>query len=377
MTPTAQDARTGSRRSFGSVRKLPSGRFQARYTDPHGIKRRAPETFDRKAAATAWLAQQQADVDRGLWQTPRTDSRTTLGEFAEQWMRHPPRELRPKTAAHYAMLLRVHIVPTLGDVPLAALDRDIVEKWWRALDPAKPTARAHAYRLLHAVLGTAVQRRFLTENPASIEGASTPKRASRIRPATPAELAAVASAMPENLRAIVLLAGWCGLRRGELLELRRDAVDLPFGVVRVDRQVVRVNGTGEFIVGAPKTDAGVRTVAMPATVRDAVAAHLDGHVGPEKTALLFPGADGTSHLTETVLRARFRTAREAAGRPDLRFHDLRHTGATLAARAGATIAELQARIGHSTPRAALIYQHAATQRDTEIAAALDRMMTAQ
>lgn len=366
---------TSSRRSFGSVRKLPSGRFQARYTDPYGVKRRAPQTFDRKSAATAWLAQQQADITRGMWQAPRADTRTTLAEFAADWMERPPRELRPKTVEHYRSLLRTHILPTLGAVPLAALDVDAVETWWRGLDPGKPTVRAHAYRLLHAILTTAVQRRRITANPCHIEGAATPKRQKTIRPATPAELAMIADAMPPDLRCMVLLAGWCGLRRGELMELRRSDVDLPLGVVRVERQAQQINGTGKHLVGPPKSEAGIRSVAMPAGVQAAVAAHLDEHVGPEPTALLFPGADGVSHLTESVLRDRYDVARRAAGRPDLTFHHLRHTGATLAARAGATVAELQARIGHSTPRAALIYQHAATTRDTEIAAALNRMMS--
>ena len=90
--------------------------------------------------------------------------------------------------------------------------------------------------------------------------------------------------------------------------------------------------------------------------------------------MLFPAADGTSNLATTTFYRHFYRARDAAGRPDLRFHDLRHTGAVLAAATGATLAELMARLGHSTPGAALRYQHAAQGRDAEIARALSALV---
>jgi integrase len=88
---------------------------------------------------------------------------------------------------------------------------------------------------------------------------------------------------------------------------------------------------------------------------------------------VFPAADGVSHIAPSTLYRVYYPARKAAGRPDLRWHDLRHTGAVLAAQTGATLAELMSRLGHSTPQAALRYQHTAKGRDTEIAAALSRM----
>ena len=104
---------------------------------------------------------------------------------------------------------------------------------------------------------------------------------------------------------------------------------------------------------------------MPA-VRDAPA-----RVGAGRDGLLFPAAhDPAAHMRPATLYKVFYPAREAAGRPDLRFHDLRHTGAVLAASTGATLAELMARLGHSTPGAAMRYQHAAKGRDAEIAALL-------
>jgi integrase len=104
----------------------------------------------------------------------------------------------------------------------------------------------------------------------------------------------------------------------------------------------------------------------------AIEAHLSKHVGPEDDALLFPAKHG-DHLAPATLYGWYYPARAKAGRKDLRWHDLRHSGAVLAAATGATLAELMARLGHSTPAAAMRYQHAAQGRDREIAAALSKM----
>ena len=123
------------------------------------------------------------------------------------------------------------------------------------------------------------------------------------------------------------------------------------------------------VVKGPKTEAGKRDVNIPPHLMPAVHDHLIEHTAPRPDALLFPAVHG-GHLNPATLRRAYHPAREAAGRPDLRFHDLRHTGAVLAAATGATLAELMARLGHSTVSAAMRYQHAAADRDKAIAAAL-------
>jgi integrase len=166
---------------------------------------------------------------------------------------------------------------------------------------------------------------------------------------------------------MVLLAAWLGLRFGELAELRRGDVDLDGRVVRVQRGVTRA--AGELWVGDPKSEAGRRTVGIPPHLVPMLADHLEAHVGADPGALLFPARHG-GHLAPSSLYRVFYPARDKAGRPDLRFHDLRHTGATLAAATGATIAELMSRLGHSSPAAAMRYQHAAADRDRAISEAL-------
>jgi integrase len=193
----------------------------------------------------------------------------------------------------------------------------------------------------------------------------------KIRPATLDELVKLVDAMPDRYQAMVLLASWCALRFGELTELRRRDVDLDDGVIRVRRGVVRTK-TG-FTVTTPKSKAGERDVDIPPHLLPALREHLVEHVRPDPDALLFAAADGREHLAPASLYRSWYKARDAAGRPDLRFHDLRHTGAVLAAATGATLAELMERLGHSTPGAALRYQHVAAGRGRQIAEALSRL----
>jgi integrase len=129
-------------------------------------------------------------------------------------------------------------------------------------------------------------------------------------------------ALPPRYRLMLLLAAWCAMRYGELTELRRKDIDLTNGVVRIRRAVVRVNG--EFIVGTPKTDAGTRDVAIPPHLMPEVRQHLHQHTKSGREALLFPARHG-EHRAPASLYKVWYPARSAAGRPNLRWHDLRHT----------------------------------------------------
>jgi integrase len=266
-----------------------------------------------------------------------------------------------------------HILPKLGAIPLGRLSPMIVRDWFHGLAAVTgPTMRAHAYALLRTILASAVSDDALVANPCRIRGAGNVKRAKHIVPATLPELTAITEAMPERLRPMVLLASWCAMRQGELFELRRSDVDLAVGVIRVRRGVVRADG--QVYVGGPKTNAGSRNIPIPPHLTPVLLAHLNEHVGERPDALLFPARHG-GHMAPSTLYKTFYPAREAAGRPDLRFHDLRHTGAVLAAATGATLADLMDRLGHSTAGAAMRYQHAAEDRGQAIAAALSEFAT--
>ncbi|MBM7506550.1 integrase [Nocardioides salarius] len=368
----------GRRTAFGSTRKLPSGRWQARYTGPDGLTHKAHTTFDTKGDAETWLSTVRADIVRETWRPgggPGKVRALTFGEYAEAWLTGRTvkgRQLADRTREHYRKLLDTYLLPTFGDTPLKFITPEQVDHWYAVTAVGKPTTQAHAYSLLRTILGTAVDRNLITTaNPAKVRGGGSTTRVKKVKPASLAELETIARAMPERYRVMVLLASWCALRFGELAELRRGDVNTKTGVLHIRRGVVRAGG--EVIVKTPKSDAGARDVAIPPHLLPLVREHLLKHAEPGKDGLLFP-ARGGGHLAPSSLYRVFYRAREAAGRPDLRWHDLRHTGAVLAAQTGATLAELMGRLGHSTPAAALRYQHAAAERDVEIARRLSAMV---
>lgn len=225
---------------------------------------------------------------------------------------------------------------------------------------------------MRTILATAVDEEELAANPALIRGAGVSKRRRAIEPATLPQLATITEAMPERLRLAVQLGSWCALRYGEMAELRRSDIDFDRGVIKVRRGAVWVEG--RTISGPPKTAAGARDVAFPPHLAPIIREHIANHAQWGQDGLLFPSRSGLP-ITPSAFFKPWRKAREAGGRPDLRFHDLRHTGAVLAAQEGATLAELQARLGHTTPAAAMIYQHAASERDKQLAERLSRRAT--
>ncbi len=234
--------------------------------------------------------------------------------------------------------------------------------------------RAHAYSLLRTIMASAVNDDLIDANPCRIVGAGRTNRVIKIQPASVEELATLTAAMPERLRLMVTLASWCALRFGETVELRRGDIDLIDEVIRIRRAAVRI--AGGYIITTPKSDAGVRDVAIPPHIIPLIEDHLSRFVAKNRDSLIFPAlGDGNrgTHLQPSTLMRHWYKARKQAGRDDLRWHDLRHSGAVLAAATGASLAELMARLGHSTPQAAMRYQHAAAGRDREIAALLSKL----
>jgi integrase len=366
------------KRSFGQITKLPSGRYRARYMGPDLVRHSAPVTFETKQDSEAWLVDERRLLATDAWTPPKdrakarhqvTRNALTFGQYADAWLRD--RTLKPRTRQHYRALLDHQLFPTFRDVALVDITPEAVRSWHALTGTGRPTLRAHAYGLMRSIFGSAVSDRLVVVNPCTIRGAGNSKRVHKIKPADLSELEEIVKAMPERYRVMVLFASWCALRFGELAELRRGDVDTKNGVLRVRRAVVRADG--QTIVGTPKSDAGTRDVAVPPHLMPAVLEHLSKHAEPGKNGLLFPAASG-GHLAPSTLYRVFYKARDAAGRPDLRWHDLRHSGAVLAAQTGATLAELMGRLGHSTPGAALRYQHAAQARDVEIARRLSAMV---
>ncbi|MGW3066238.1 tyrosine-type recombinase/integrase [Streptomyces sp. NPDC001130] len=360
----------GKRRQFGRVRKLPSGRYQARYVGPDGQLRPAPETFRTKKDADDWLADKQTEMRRGDWHDPDA-GKVAFGPYAAAWIKE--RELTTTTRQLYGSLLRHHLEPTFGTVNVAEISPPLVRRW-RADKLAAgtgPTTVAKAYALLRAILGTAVADQMIRRNPCTIKGASTVHTPERPT-ATVQEVYDVAGAIQPRYRALVLMAGFLGLRWGELIGLHRRDVDLDYGAVRVRRAVAELNN-GQREIKAPKSAAGKRTVSIPAAIVPDIRDHLKRYAEPGADGRVFVGAKGATPRRNHFNRL-WRKACNDAGIKGLHFHDLRHTGNTLAASTGASTRELMARMGHSTARAALIYQHASAERDRLIADAVSGLV---
>ena len=369
------------KRTFGSVRKLPSGRHQARYTAPNGAYITAPKTFAAKIHAEAWLIDRRREIDANLWDpaaATRRRERVTLADYAETWL--ATRQvggwpIKARTRAHYAGILKRSLLPTFGPRLLTAITPADIRSWYAKTLVDKPTMRAHTYDLLKTILATAIMDELIDANPCRIRGAGSVKSVHKVKPAGVTEVEVITAKMPARLQLAVTCASWLAMRLGETLELRRGDVDLDAGVVRIRRGLVRVGG--RLQADTPKTNAGVRDVAIPPHLIDRFRDHLAHHTGVGDNALLFPSsANPTRWLQAKSLYKDYRKARAAAARDDLRWHDLRHSGAVLAATAGATLAELMARLGHSTPAAAMRYQHAAEGRDHVVAAKMSKLADA-
>jgi integrase len=300
-------ARRNDRRAFGSLRRLPSGRWQARYRDLSGRSHTAPQTFTTKPEAARFLAQVQTDLARGEWTDPRA-GRVAFAEWAARWQ-ETTTNLRPNTRALHTYLLHRFLLPAFGPTALADIDLMAVRAWLAGLEaqPVSPNTVAKAYRLLARIMDTAVEAGVLLRNPCSVKGAAT-ERAAEMRVATIAQVAALAEAIHPRYRALVLVAAYAGLRWGELVGLRVKRVDLLHGRIAVAEQATEI--AGHFTWGPPKTEAGRRAVTLPAVAAAALADHLETYSerGPGWAGVPVPG--GRAAATEQL-----RSSGVAAGHP--------------------------------------------------------------
>lgn len=373
------------RRGFGEVERRVSATgnvtHRARYAMPDGT--RHSRTLTTKMDAEAWLLAERLLIDREEWTPPAARraaeskrqaaaASNTVGSFAERFLIE--RGLRPTTQRNYRLLLKSRILPYFGDMPLTEVTLSEIKQWRASLDPITESSNAAAYRLIRAILQSAEEEELIFRAPPKIRGAGSARVKRVAVPATLDELATIVDEMPERLRLLIVLAGFVGLRQGELLELRRTDVDGVTGRISVTRKVdkdVIPGAEGACrecgrVISTPKTASGVRAVHVPPPFLPLLQRHLLEHCAAGAAGLLFPG-DRSDHMSVRYLMDRYRPAREAARRPDLTIHHLRHTALTLAGQHGATAAELQARAGHASQAAMAIYQHATLDRDRSLA----------
>ncbi len=325
--------------------------------------RPADDTFDTKTDAEIWLTRKEAEILEDDWIDPDAGE-VLLAEYGATWIDERP-GLRPKTVTLYRCPLRSHIAPYFPAMTVAQLKLAAVRRWHKKLlgNGASPVTVAKAYRLLRAIMYTAVDDGLIRRNPCRIKGAGSED--SPERPVlTVAQVYALADVIGPRYRALILLATFASLRWAELAALTPQDIDLDACTVRVTRQINYPPGGGHFF-GPPKSRAGRRVVSFPDLIAPDLRAHLD-QLAPA-AGLVFTSPDGQPLRHSNFYRRVWMPAAAAIGLAGVHLHDLRHTGNQFIADAGANPRELMARMGHDSARAALIYLHSSAERQRALA----------
>ena len=376
-----EQKKRGPRRARGSVTRNRVGNWQVRYTDPHGV-RRAAGTFQRKADAEQALARVLTAIENNTWAVLDDTAadgldpkRVTLREasklYTDTRVNRQGRSLSWNTAAEYPRLVD-RVLTVLADKPLRSITSRDVERWWSNTYQETPAQASKAYTHLKSVMKYALKRRWIRENPCDIEGASNYRPPVEPIIPTDTEVALMLELADQPMRTVVALAGWCGLRKGEILELRRKDItteEAPDGTswlyVHVTRAVVW-EGENNPKVSPPKTPGSIRSLPVPKKggAEQVLLERLQQIPEHPETLLVSRDQAGKVHWGESMLNPRWQKLRAQAGYGG-RFHSLRNYHLTWYRQQGATERETMDRGGHSTPRMALRYQRS-TGRETTL-----------
>jgi integrase len=328
--------------------------------------------FARKADAVRFLTSVEADKLTGTYVDPRA-GRVTFREYAEAWR---SRQLwRESTMDRIESLLRNHLYPALGSVPLDAVRPSDLDRFVKGLsDKLAPSTVVGVYRLAASVFKAAVRDRILGISPCvDVRLPAKPQR--EVVPVTPEQVAVLADTIPHRYRALVVVGAGCGLRLGEATGLTVDRVDFLRRTVKVDRQLITPT-RGEPRLGPPKRPASNRVVPLPSVVADELAAHLQrfghGHEG-----LIFTTARGLP-VRRNSFGGTFRQAATRAGVPLPErggYHELRHHYASLLIASGCSVVVVQKRLGHASAQETLnTYSHLWPDDDQRTIDAVDQAL---
>ncbi len=366
-----------TKRGLGSIRQLPSGKYQVRYTDPNGVRRTARTTFNAKGKAEFELTRIRGAVESGTWhvdETPQAgdlDPKTiTLSQLATHWRAQQVsakgQPLSPNTLREYERLIDKTLAKLAGK-PIRSITRQNIETWRAPEIKRAPNQTSKAYKHLKTLMTWAHKRHWIAANPCDIERATAYTPSEPQAPGTK-QVQIMLENSPAHFRAIVALAAYGGLRKGEILELRRKDIEtVKDGAetwIRVNISRGVIWDQGKAIVRKPKTEAGIRSLLLPLAVSDVINEHLK-QVSIDPEALLFPRKElGNEHMGEFQINSDWRKVRALAGFTG-RFHALRTYAATEFAKLNPTNQELMDRFGHRDIKTAMRYQRT-SGRDAEL-----------
>jgi integrase len=353
---------------MASIAKRADGKWRARFRD--AARKEHSKHFDRKVDAQRWLDEVTTSKLTGTYVDPRA-GRATVGELADAYLAGNP-SWAESTRARNESIVERHIRPRWGAVPVSAVTFEDVQVWVSSMSGAGATVRKNA-GVLASILDFAVKSKRLSTNPA--RGVDLPKQAlARRQYLTGYQIEALAAASMSQFgeaspvvqwRDVTLTLAYTGLRFGELAALRKRHVDMLRRRFRIEESVTEVDG--RQVWGTPK-DHHRRSVPFPKFLVEPLAARLNG-LDPD--GLVFPGERGGVLRVRVMRRSWFDAAAIAAGVPGLTPHELRHTAASLAVSAGASVLSLQRMLGHDKPSTTLdVY---ADLFDEDLDAVADRL----
>lgn len=327
---------------MASIQKRPDGRWRARYRD--SARKEHARHFKRKIDAQRWLDEVTTSVNTGLYVDP-SRGRATVGSVAEAWRDTP--SWAESTRARNVSILEAHILPRWGTVKLSDVQHEDVQAWINGLvvgGMAGGTVRK-THGALNGILKLAMKGKRLAVNPAA-EVELPRQDMKRRRYLTGVQLEALAEAAGERTTIVHVLA-YCGLRFGELAGLKAGMVDQARRRLRIEESVTEVNG--KLVWSEPK-DHQRRTVPWPEFLDDEIRAAVAGK-GPEDP--VFPSSSGGVLRVRNMRRDWFDAAVTDSKVGPLTPHELRHTAASLAVSAGASVLALQRMLGHDKPSTTL------------------------
>lgn len=363
----------------GSISQRSNGRWRAQVSQEDG--KRVSRDFRTKAESQLWLRGIQGDFEKGY---DYQSSKMLLKEYLKTWLETCETALRPKTAYDYGNILQKHALPVLGEIALKDLTITKIEKFYAKLIEAGIGARTIRliHSILHRALEKAVMNGILVRNPTSNATLPRYKHAEMqvLDEMQVNELLLAASESP--FEALYHLAVKTGMRQGELLGLKWSDLQWGSGRLFVRRQVQDVRGQGR-IFQEPKTRAGRRTIQLGENTLQVLRVHYECQVLHKNDAgdlwkendLIFPSKVGTP-MDPSNLRLDYNKVIVRAGVPKIRFHDLRHTAASLMLNNKVPVIVVSKILGHSKPSITLdIYGHLYNEMQGDAARLMDSMLS--
>jgi integrase len=362
----------------GSISKRADGRWMARLTLRDGTRK----TFYAKTRqeAARLLASALRDFDKGL---PIVGEKQTVAQYLTTWLVTIKPTLRESAWARYEELSRLHIIPTLGALVLSRLTAQHLNALYaqKLEEGLSPSTVNYIHRTLHKALQDALRADLVQRNVADLDTA--PRKAETKIEVFNAEQARIflEAIRGDRLEALYVMAITTALREGELLALRWQDVDLNTGFAQVRSTHRKMKG--RFIINSPKTARGRRKVALTTIAVEALKQHrerqqverLEAGLAWHENDLVFPNELGERMNGITVYCQRFLPLLKRAGLPPIRFHDLRHTSATLLLLQGIHPKVVSEMLGHSTVSITLdLYSHVLPDMQREATKALDKLL---